>query len=223
MDTSKVTIMNPRRFWIRKRKSKPGLDPESDTDSAEQPVPSEPDDGGDRTARIWAVLSRLATLARSLVHRGSRRKRKGKGKGKGNDIAAGFDVVMRLDGDEPAQQRLATGTLDTQCDRMDLMSYHVWNRLNEGRGTLDRVDDMALRTLGPGKVKVLGIARGVEWRFKWGSKTYRSDFYVTEMDRFDVLVGSETILRYDLLRPGSDLERHYIESQRWNTERQLTK
>lgn len=217
--------MNLRRLWVRNRKSKPGLDPESDTDSAERSAPKQPDDGGDSTARVWAVLSRIAKLALVLVPRGSQRKQKGKGKGKGkgNDITLGFDVVMRLDGDEPAQQRLATVTFDTQCDRMDLMSYSVWKRLNEGRGTLDRVDDMALRTLGPGKVEILGIARGVEWRLKWGSKTYRSDFYVTDMDRFDVLVGSETILRYDLLRPGSDLERHYIESQRWNTERQLMK
>ncbi|BCS19448.1 retropepsin-like aspartic protease [Aspergillus puulaauensis] len=206
--------MKLRRSWVRKKKIKTVVDPESDTDSAERSAPNEPDDGGDRKAQVWAVLSKLVKLTRALVPRGSAARRKGEGKG--NDISGGFDVVMRLEGDEPAQQRLATVTLDNQCDRMDLMSLRVWERLNEGRGILDRVDDITVRTLGLEQIQILGVVRGVEWRMKWGSRTYRSDFYVVEMERFDVLVGSETIRRYDLLRPCSDLERHFIESERWN-------
>lgn len=210
--------MKPRRSWVRKKKIKTVVDPESDTDSAERSAPNESDDGGDKTARVWAVLSRLVELTRALVPRGSAAQiiRRRKGKGEGNDISWAFDGVMRLEGDEPTQQRLATVTLDTQCDRMDLMSLRVWERLNEGRGTLDRVDDITVRTLGLEQIQILGVVRGVEWRMKWGARTYRSDFYVVEMERFDVLVGSESIRRYDLLRPCSDLERHFNESERWD-------
>ncbi|OJI95876.1 hypothetical protein ASPVEDRAFT_145412 [Aspergillus versicolor CBS 583.65] len=197
--------MKPWRPWVRK-KIKAGVDPEPGTDSAKRFPPDEPDDRGDRAARVWAVLSRLFELAI--------KPRRRNGKGKGKDITAGLDVVMRLEGDEPAQQRLATVTLDTQCDRMNLMSLRVWRRLNEGRGALDRVDDVAVRTLGSERIGILGIVRGVEWRFRGGSKTYKSDFYVADIGGFDVLVGSETILRYDLLRPGSDLERYFNENER---------
>lgn len=214
--------MKSWRSWARKKKkkSKASVDLVSDTDFDERTPADEPNDHGDKAARAWAMLSRIVKLARALGPRGSAARRRN-GKGERKDISLGFDVVMRLDGDEPAQQRLATVTLDTQCDRMNLMSLRVWKRLNEGRGTLDRVDDVTVRTLRPERIEMLGITRGVEWRFKGGSKTYRSDFYVADIDGFDVLVGSETILRYDLLRPGSDLERHFNASERWNAELQF--
>lgn len=44
----------------------------------------------------------------------------------------------------------------------------------------------------------------VGWHFLHGKRTYFTDFYVVDTDDFDVLIGWDTIERYDLLQLSSD-------------------
>jgi hypothetical protein len=68
--------------------------------------------------------------------------------------------------------------------------------------------DVDIVTLDGKRMKVHGIARGLLWRLHEGFRTYKSDFYVLEMDLFDALVGWETIFEYDLLQLGADTKLH---------------
>lgn len=100
-------------------------------------------------------------------------------------------------------------SLDTQCRGLNLMSSEAWDRLNEdGRGVLESAGDAFVRNLGPHRLRVLGLVRGLEWHFKNGYRTYTDDFHVFDMRDFDVLIGSQSIYQYRLLEPGPDLRRH---------------
>ncbi|KAL2831696.1 hypothetical protein BDW59DRAFT_123693 [Aspergillus cavernicola] len=130
--------------------------------------------------------------------------------GFGNHLSSGHHIRMRLPGDEPSRTQQMIASIDTQCQGLNLMRRDVWyDRLNEdGRGILEPVDDVTVRNLGSERIRVIGVVRGLEWYFKNGYRTYNSDFYIIDMDGFDVLFGSDTIHENQLLQPGPDLRYH---------------
>jgi hypothetical protein len=130
--------------------------------------------------------------------------------GLNSDLSRGYDILVRLPGDEPGKTKQMVASIDTQCTGVNLMRSEIWfDRLNEdGRGRLEPVNDEYVTTLGSESIQVIGIARGLEWHFKNGARTYKSDFHIVKMHRFDVLLGSTTIREHGLLQPGADLRRH---------------
>ncbi|KAL4908382.1 hypothetical protein BDW74DRAFT_100240 [Aspergillus multicolor] len=130
--------------------------------------------------------------------------------GSAQDIGAGHDILVRLRGDAPDRTQQMTASMDTQLMEINLMRREVWDRLNEdGRGILEHLDDDCyVRNLGSEEIPIQGVVRNLEWRFKKGAKTYQSDFYIISM-RFDVLIGTDTINEYQLLRFGPDLSEHF--------------
>ncbi|OJI95871.1 hypothetical protein ASPVEDRAFT_22905 [Aspergillus versicolor CBS 583.65] len=124
-------------------------------------------------------------------------------------VSAPQNIVVGLPGDDPSRKRQMAASLDTQCRGLNLMSSEAWDRLNEdGRGVLESAGDAFVRNLGPHKLRVHGVVRGLEWHFKNGYRTYTDDFHVFDMRDFDVLIGSQSIYRYRILEPGPDLRRH---------------
>ncbi|KAL6235904.1 hypothetical protein BDW75DRAFT_127588 [Aspergillus navahoensis] len=147
-------------------------------------------------------------------------------------LSSGLDIVLRLPGDGPEQTHQAAASLDTQLMNVNLMRREVWEeRLNEdGRGHLELDHDAYVITIKSDRIPIIGVARGVEWHFKNGARTYTSDFHVIEMGGFDVLIGSDTIAQYQLVLPGPDVlyhlkktnaDKRYIERLRANDERQI--
>ncbi|KAL4878725.1 hypothetical protein BJY04DRAFT_194982 [Aspergillus karnatakaensis] len=128
------------------------------------------------------------------------------------DFIGALDILVRLPGDKPQQSQRMVASLDTQCDGINLMRSQVWfDRVNQdGRGNLDLADDEVVSPFGSEheRSRVIGVARGLEWHFKNGGKTYKSDFHVINMNGFDVLIGNDTIKRERLLQPGADLQEH---------------
>ncbi|RDW65829.1 retropepsin-like aspartic protease [Aspergillus mulundensis] len=126
-----------------------------------------------------------------------------------HDLGSGLDIVVRLPGDAPDRTQQVTASMDTQLIKINLMRREVWDRLNiDGRGNLEHLDDdYYVRNLGSEEIRIEGVVRNLEWRFKKGAKTYQSDFYIISM-RYDVLIGTDTINAYRLLRVGSDLLEH---------------
>lgn len=124
-------------------------------------------------------------------------------------VSAAQNIVVGLPGDDPSRKRQMAASLDTQCRGLNLMSSEAWDRLNEdGRGVLESAGDAFVRNLGPHRLRVLGLVRGLEWHFKNGYRTYTDDFHVFDIRDFDVLIGSQSIYQYRLLEPGPDLRRH---------------
>ncbi|KAL5040907.1 hypothetical protein BDW71DRAFT_212632 [Aspergillus fruticulosus] len=125
-------------------------------------------------------------------------------------LSSGLDIILKLPGDGPEQTHQAAASLDTQLVKVNLMRREVWEgRLNdEGRGHLELDHDAYVTTMKSDPIPIIGVARGVEWHFKNGSRTYTSDFHVIEMERFDVLLGSDTIRQYQLVELGPDVRRH---------------
>lgn len=124
-----------------------------------------------------------------------------------HDLTLGHDIMVRLPGDTPGQAHQMVASLDTQCKGINLMSSRVWGKLDEeGRGALQSAGDVALRSLSSEKLPVIGVVRGLEWYFKNGFRTYIDDFHIIDMQRFDVLIGSDSIHKNELLMPGLDLQ-----------------
>ncbi|KAL4913782.1 hypothetical protein BDW62DRAFT_205247 [Aspergillus aurantiobrunneus] len=125
-------------------------------------------------------------------------------------LSAGYDVLLKLPGDSPEQTQPAAASLDTQLRWINLMRRGLWDdRLNEhGRGELEPVHDVYVKPMGSGSIPVVGVVRRVEWLLKNGARTYISDFHVVDDDRFDILIGDDTIKQYRLLQLGDDLRQH---------------
>ncbi|KAL4763103.1 retropepsin-like aspartic protease [Aspergillus foveolatus] len=125
-------------------------------------------------------------------------------------ISSGFDILLRLPGDNPEQNRPAVASIDTQLVEVNLMRREIWEtRLNEdGRGHLELDHNAYVTTIKSDRIPIIGVARGVEWHFKNGPRTYTSDFHIIEMGDFDVLIGSDTIKQYRLVVLGPDVRYH---------------
>ncbi|KAI9376043.1 hypothetical protein BJX61DRAFT_6958 [Aspergillus egyptiacus] len=120
-----------------------------------------------------------------------------------------LDIVVRFRGDPPAKNKLMAAWIDTQCRDTNLMNIDKWHALNEdNRGVLEPADNEYVKPLGPERIPVLGIVRGLEWHFRDGTITYVSDFRLIQTERFDVLIGDNTINKHKLVLPGDDLRRH---------------
>ncbi|KAL4867947.1 hypothetical protein BDV12DRAFT_197807 [Aspergillus spectabilis] len=117
-------------------------------------------------------------------------------------------ILVRLPEDRPDHALLMIASLDTQCWGADLMALRQFERLNkDNRIVLHPVDAVIEPLKGP-PVRVVGIARGLTWTLEEGYRTYTTDFYVIDMDRYDVLIGWDTIFKYELLHTGADLGYH---------------
>ncbi|KAL4973019.1 hypothetical protein BDW66DRAFT_154224 [Aspergillus desertorum] len=125
-------------------------------------------------------------------------------------LSSGLDILLKLPGDGPEQTHQAAASIDTQLVNVNLMRREVWEeRLNgEGRGQLESDNDAYVTTMKSDRIPIIGVTRGVEWHFKNGSRTYTSDFHVIDMERFDVLLGSDTIRQYQLVELGPDVRHH---------------
>ncbi|KAL4780593.1 hypothetical protein BJX76DRAFT_337594 [Aspergillus varians] len=124
-------------------------------------------------------------------------------------ISEGIDVIMRFGGDDPEHTIQTAASIDTQLRPINLMRRAVWDRLNGiGRGELMPINERYIEFMGLKSIQVIGVARGVEWYFKNGYKIYTSDFHIIENDHFDVLIGTRTIVEYELLKLGTDLRYH---------------
>ncbi|KAL2812513.1 hypothetical protein BJX63DRAFT_244614 [Aspergillus granulosus] len=108
--------------------------------------------------------------------------------------------------------------LDTGS-KVNLMSRHHFDRLQRAHNIQMYRARKDIVPLNGKQMKAHGIARGVLWQFGKGFKTYKSDFYILDMDQFDVLIGEKTISKYELLSPGADTQRH-LRRTRENEERQ---
>ncbi|KAL4732875.1 hypothetical protein BDV11DRAFT_108025 [Aspergillus similis] len=125
------------------------------------------------------------------------------------NISSAFDILLRFPGDGPEQTHQAAASIDTQLVKVNLMRRKVWERLTEdGRGHLELDHDAYVTTMKSDRIPIIGVARGVEWHFKIGPRTYSSDFHVIEMGDFDVLIGSDTIKQYRLVLLGPDVLYH---------------
>ncbi|KAL4941868.1 hypothetical protein BDV06DRAFT_222699 [Aspergillus oleicola] len=140
----------------------------------------------------------------------------------GVEISTPLDILLRFRGDEPEQTEQAAASLDTQLNKINVMRGEIWDRLSEDgrRGSLEPADDVYVKPLGPGLIPVRGVVRNVEWYLKNGQITYTSDFYVVENDRFDVLIGDDTIRQYRLLEFGADVQYHLGSERRQREEAQ---
>lgn len=124
------------------------------------------------------------------------------------DLSTPLDIMVRLPGDDLSLARPSAGALDTQCD-INILSSRVWAGLNDdGRWVLEAPGVVCVRGLGSGTLPVIGVARGLEWHFKHRYRTYIDDFHVIDMERFDVLIGSDTIHKYQLFMPGPDIQEY---------------
>jgi hypothetical protein len=95
-------------------------------------------------------------------------------------------------------------SLDTQC-QCNLMSSRVWDRLVDGQQLQLEPCTSVVFALDSAPICVQGIARDVNWQFLHYPHTYVNDFLVIEMESFDLIIGSETISRENLLTSGDDL------------------
>jgi hypothetical protein len=95
-------------------------------------------------------------------------------------------------------------SLDTQC-QCNLMSARMWDRLVDGRQLQVEPCDSVVFPLDSAPLAVQGIVRDVHWHLFYGPRTYVDDFLVIDMECFDLLIGSETISRENLLRLNGDL------------------
>ncbi|KAJ0425122.1 hypothetical protein BJY00DRAFT_202996 [Aspergillus carlsbadensis] len=109
--------------------------------------------------------------------------------------------------------------LDTGCvkDLMDRRHFDRLARVHNIQMYRSKVDVMPL---GGEPMVVYGIARGVIWQLGKGFKTYKSDFYILDMDQFDVLISRKTIFKYKLYNLGTDTEIH-LRRTREHEERRL--
>ncbi|KAL4951075.1 hypothetical protein BDW69DRAFT_170802 [Aspergillus filifer] len=119
----------------------------------------------------------------------------------GIGISAGFSILLKFRGDGPKQTQQATASFETRSLKINLMHSKIWNGLSENgrRGSLEPAGNIYMNPTGSESIPVRGVARNVEWYFKNGPRTYISDFYVMEDDRFDVLIGCVTAWQYRLL------------------------
>ncbi|KAL4994750.1 hypothetical protein BDV10DRAFT_144850 [Aspergillus recurvatus] len=166
-------------------------------------------DRPDRAQQMTASIGTQCTKRDLTRYKGGKDNLKKEGRSETvHDLGSGYDILARLPGDAPDRTQQMTASIDTQLRKINLMRREVWHRLNAGRGNLEQLDeDCFVRNLGSERIRVLGVVRNVEWRFKKGARTYKSDFYIIEM-RYDVLLGTDTINKYRLLRVGSDLLEH---------------
>ncbi|RAK81893.1 retropepsin-like aspartic protease [Aspergillus fijiensis CBS 313.89] len=65
-------------------------------------------------------------------------------------------------------------------------------------------------TLNNYKISVLGIVRDVDWYFAATAHTYTTDFYVVDIEEFDVVIGQPTIKQYGLLRKHTEIPRRVL-------------
>lgn len=102
--------------------------------------------------------------------------------------------------------------LDTHCKGKGLLSYDAWKRLNRysryllvpytGNRILSLVQS---ESHDERRIPGIGIARHVIWHFLKSPRTFTSDFLVTYMERYDVIIGLKTMQKYNLPRPGVDM------------------
>jgi hypothetical protein len=108
---------------------------------------------------------------------------------------------------------------DTGCVK-DLMDRRHFNRLARKHNIRMYRSKVDVMPLGGEPMVVYGIARGVIWQLSNGFKTYKSDFYILDMDQYDVLISRKTIFEYELYNHGTDTEIH-LRRTRENEERRL--
>ncbi|KAL2863170.1 retropepsin-like aspartic protease [Aspergillus lucknowensis] len=125
------------------------------------------------------------------------------------DINSPLDIVVRRRGDSHRGNKLVVASIDTGCDGINLMNMECWELLNEDEPRpLEPVQGLYVQPLGSNRIQVEGVVRAVEWHLRNGSRTYTDDFYIIRMERFDVLLGSDTISKHKLVEPGPDLRKH---------------
>jgi hypothetical protein len=95
-------------------------------------------------------------------------------------------------------------SLDTQC-QCNLMSSRVWERIVDGRQLRLEPCNSFVFPLDSSPLPVQGMVRDVHWHLLHGPRIYVDDFLVIEMETFDLLIGSETIARENLLTLTGDL------------------
>ncbi|KAL3458637.1 hypothetical protein BJX64DRAFT_220803 [Aspergillus heterothallicus] len=108
---------------------------------------------------------------------------------------------------------------DTGCAG-DLMGRHHFDRLKREHNIRMYPSKADIVSLCGKRIKVHGIARRVIWQLGKGYKTYKSDFYILDMDQFDVLIGRDTIFDYNIYNLGTDIATH-LRRTRENEERRL--
>jgi len=101
-------------------------------------------------------------------------------------------------------------SLDTQCKGFGLLSFDAWERLNEHcKKTLKpsekRVSPLQSDAPENNQIQVIGETGEVRWHFLKGPRTFISKFLVIDMKRYDVIIGQQTIQKYNLVNPGVEL------------------
>lgn len=92
--------------------------------------------------------------------------------------------------------------LDTQSEK-NLISSELQARLHHELKPCG--DHEQIITLHADPTPVHGVVENVEWRGVPGQKTFVSDFRVVDTDHFQVIIGRDTINKYDLIKLNPNL------------------
>ncbi|KAL4963069.1 retropepsin-like aspartic protease [Aspergillus stella-maris] len=126
-----------------------------------------------------------------------------------------YDIRVRRPRGSPRDAIKVYALLDTGCDGPCLMASSHFDRLNkDGRITLEEPFSHESEGLHGGRKKAKGIARALEWQFKEGGKTFKSDFLIVDMDQHDVVISERTLWKEKLLRAGRELVECHENSKR---------
>jgi hypothetical protein len=117
-------------------------------------------------------------------------------------------ILVQRPGGNPDNAIQMVATVDTGNEGPNLMALRHFKRLNKGGKVVLEPLDAEIEGIGGSRVKAKGMVRGLNWQFKNGFKTYKSDFCVVDMPQYDVLISWGTIWKYKILKPGSDLTHH---------------
>ncbi|KAL2842869.1 hypothetical protein BJX68DRAFT_159251 [Aspergillus pseudodeflectus] len=119
-------------------------------------------------------------------------------------------LVQGCEGVTPEHALGMCAFLDTGCAK-DLMAYRHFLRLKQAHGIELEESNVEVMPLNDRPMEVYGIARGLLWQLdEEGFRTYTSDFYIVDMDQFDVLISWETARKYNLLDYGADIQEYLM-------------
>ncbi|KAL4791894.1 hypothetical protein BDV19DRAFT_369616 [Aspergillus venezuelensis] len=117
-----------------------------------------------------------------------------------------LDICVFRHNGTPSNTVLMRALLDTGFEGSEcLMNDEHFQKLNipelePYEGEIEAVDG--------GRVAILGIARGLVWQVEHGWRTYKSDFIIVDLPKYDVLINNQTIWKNRLFEAGADVAYH---------------
>ena len=121
-----------------------------------------------------------------------------------------YSIKARLS-EKKNREEVFRASLDTQCKGPGLLSYDAWKRLNEHyRKALNPCPGTVVRPLqsdpsATSQIQVIGETGEVRWHFLKGPRTFISKFLVIDMEKYDMIIGQQTIQKYSLVKAGFEL------------------